>query len=87
MGSSLSSMVKDPITILVLLGVLFSKQPRLTLISMLDIGVFFAVLMTGFAYVWKRGDLDWVRAVSHERSQSGPRLAEAEPSLEPALSA
>ena len=26
-----------------------------------DIGVFFAVLMVGFAYVWSRGDLDWVR--------------------------
>ncbi len=30
--------------------------------SMIDILVFFAVLMVGFAYVWKRGDLDWVRA-------------------------
>jgi NADH-quinone oxidoreductase subunit A len=31
--------------------------------SLADIGVFFAVLMVGFAYVWRRGDLDWVRAV------------------------
>lgn len=30
--------------------------------SVIDILVFFAVLMVGFAYVWKRGDLDWVRA-------------------------
>lgn len=29
-----------------------------------DVLVFFAVLLVGFAYVWKRGDLDWVRAVS-----------------------
>lgn len=28
-----------------------------------DIAVFFAVLMVGFAYVWSRGDLDWVRTV------------------------
>jgi NADH-quinone oxidoreductase subunit A len=28
--------------------------------------VFFAVLMVGFAYVWKRGDLDWVRAVTRQ---------------------
>jgi NADH:ubiquinone oxidoreductase subunit 3 (subunit A) len=28
-----------------------------------DIAVFFGVLMVGFAYVWKRGDLEWVRAV------------------------
>ncbi|QDT64496.1 NADH-quinone oxidoreductase subunit A [Calycomorphotria hydatis] len=30
-----------------------------------DIFVFFAVLLVGFAYVWKRGDLDWVRAMVH----------------------
>jgi NADH:ubiquinone oxidoreductase subunit 3 (subunit A) len=29
-----------------------------------DIAVFFGVLLVGFAYVWKRGDLEWVRAVS-----------------------
>jgi NADH-quinone oxidoreductase subunit A len=29
---------------------------------------FFAILLVGFAYVWHRGDLDWVRAVSAERS-------------------
>ncbi|MGC3969990.1 MAG: NADH-quinone oxidoreductase subunit A [Pirellulales bacterium] len=34
-----------------------------------DILVFFFVLMVGFAYVWSRGDLDWVRAVADERSQ------------------
>jgi NADH:ubiquinone oxidoreductase subunit 3 (subunit A) len=28
-----------------------------------DIAVFFGVLLVGFAYVWKRGDLEWVRAV------------------------
>ena len=32
-----------------------------------------AVLLVGFAYVWKRGDLDWVRAVSAERAAAGPR--------------
>lgn len=31
--------------------------------AIIDIAVFFAVLMVGFAYVWRRGDLDWVRAV------------------------
>jgi NADH-quinone oxidoreductase subunit A len=36
--------------------------------SILDILAFFAVLMVGFAYVWSRGDLDWVRAVSEERA-------------------
>jgi len=37
-------------------------------ITLFDIAVFFAVLMVGFAYVWRRGDLDWVRAVSAERA-------------------
>jgi NADH-quinone oxidoreductase subunit A len=37
-------------------------------ISIVDIAVFFAVLLVGFAYVWKRGDLDWVRALSRERA-------------------
>jgi len=36
---------------------------RLAVASMADIGVFFAVLMVGFAYVWRRGDLAWVRAM------------------------
>jgi NADH-quinone oxidoreductase subunit A len=35
--------------------------------SFADIAVFFAVLLVGFAYVWRRGDLDWVRStVSHK---------------------
>ena len=33
-----------------------------------DMAAFFAVLLVGFAYVWFRGDLDWVRAVSAERA-------------------
>lgn len=45
-----------------------SDAATLARISMIDIGAFFAVLLVGFAYVWRRGDLDWVRAVSKERS-------------------
>jgi NADH-quinone oxidoreductase subunit A len=49
-------------------------------ISIVDIGAFFAVLLVGFAYVWKRGDLDWVRALSKERAMEPRplRLAEEE---------
>jgi NADH-quinone oxidoreductase subunit A len=32
--------------------------------AMIDMGVFFIVLLVGFAYLWKQGDLDWVRAIS-----------------------
>ncbi len=35
--------------------------------GLIDILVFFGVLLVGFAYVWKRGDLDWVRAVAGKR--------------------
>ncbi len=34
-GSSFASIIKDPITVLVLLGILLSQQPKLTFISML----------------------------------------------------
>jgi NADH:ubiquinone oxidoreductase subunit 3 (subunit A) len=38
-----------------------------------DIMVFFGVLLVGFAYLWKRGDLDWVRSTLAERtSTTGP---------------
>lgn len=37
-------------------------------IAVADMATFFAVLLVGFAYVWNRGDLDWVRATSVERS-------------------
>lgn len=33
-------------------------------VAFLDILVFFGVLMVGFAYLWRRGDLDWVRSLS-----------------------
>ena len=47
---------------------------------MVDIGVFFAVLMVGFAYVWCRGDLDWVRALTAESAQAtGADLGPPEP--------
>jgi NADH-quinone oxidoreductase subunit A len=41
----------------------------LAITSIADIGVFFFVLLVGFAYVWKRGDLDWVRAITQKRAQ------------------
>lgn len=41
-------------------------------IGVVDILVFFGVLLVGFAYVWKRGDLDWVRAVASQAERSPP---------------
>jgi len=36
----------------------------LAVAAMIDMSLFFALLMLAFAYVWRRGDLDWVRATS-----------------------
>lgn len=50
-----------------------SAASKLVWTCVADIMVFFAVLMVGFAYVWKRGDLDWVRSMAghaHTRTQS-----------------
>ena len=38
----------------------------LALTAMIDMAVFFAVLLVGFAYVWSQGDLDWVRAIGRQ---------------------
>jgi NADH-quinone oxidoreductase subunit A len=60
---------------------------QLAWVSIVDILVFFAVLVIGFLYVWHRGDLDWVRATIRQRA--GPRGAELESSgidEQPALS-
>jgi len=53
-------------------------------VSLVDVLVFFAVLLVGFAYVWRRGDLDWVRAVSAKVKRTvvrrePSRMIEAEP--------
>lgn len=61
----------------------------LALTSICDILAFFAVLMVGFAYVWSRGDLDWVRAVGRQRSRGPdrPPLDLTDGDLEPTLAA
>lgn len=51
-------------------------------IALADLVVFFGVVLVGFAYVWKRGDLDWVRSVARQRAIEGairPPEALAEP--------
>ncbi|TWT48529.1 NADH-quinone oxidoreductase subunit A [Botrimarina hoheduenensis] len=49
--------------------------------GVLDIVLFFMVLMVGFAYVWSRGDLDWVRTTINQPlrndSPDVPNKAEA----------
>ena len=54
-----------------------ASAKTLSLITLIDIAVFFVVLMLGFFYVWKRGDLDWVKAVVNERRRNRTPSAEA----------
>ena len=68
------------------LGAPFYPQPRdlpaaeqdartLALTAAADLAAFFAVILLGFAYVWRRGDLNWVRAMSgSSRPQRNPQL-------------
>ncbi|WP_437206217.1 NADH-quinone oxidoreductase subunit A [Planctomicrobium sp. SH664] len=56
-------------------------------LGLADILVFFGVLLVGFAYVWKRGDLDWVRALVEKSREARlrtrvPVLAEQTPPRE-----
>ena len=50
-------------------GVMRQRGPARALawIAFWDIVVFFGVLLVGFAYLWKRGDLDWVRSTMAEQ--------------------
>ena len=52
---------------------------QLAWVTIVDIAAFFAVLLIGFAYVWRRGDLDWVRAVGQARATAEPRAANDDP--------
>lgn len=52
-----------------------SADAALTLgwVALTDVLFFFVILLVGFAYVWKRGDLDWVRAVTQQAKIARPR--------------
>ncbi len=41
---------------------------HLSWLAFWDILVFFGVLLVGYAYLWRRGDLDWVRSLAAERA-------------------
>jgi NADH-quinone oxidoreductase subunit A len=42
-------------------------------LAFIDILIFFGVLLVGFAYLWRRGDLEWVRSMA---GQHGPGTAQ-----------
>ena len=47
---------------------------RFVWFTLTAIMVFFLILFVGFAYEWKTGAFDWVRAVSRERGRASPPL-------------
>jgi len=55
---------------------------QLAWVTVVDIAAFFAVLLIGFAYVWRRGDLDWVRAVGQAHAAAPPALPGSDDPLE-----
>jgi NADH-quinone oxidoreductase subunit A len=55
---------------------------RLAWIAFADILVFFGVLLIGFAYLWKRGDLDWVRSTAAQEARMEPQINADERRLE-----
>lgn len=52
-------------------GVMKQREPARALawLAFWDIIVFFGVLLVGFAYLWKRGDLEWVRSTAAEAQE------------------
>ena len=50
----------------------------LALAAAADLALFFALILLGFAYVWRRGDLNWVRAIESSPSRT-PRKIELVP--------
>ena len=46
---------------------------RIAAAAAADLLVFFGVLLVGFAYVWKRGDLDWVKTVAGQARRDAGR--------------
>ncbi|HEY7309358.1 MAG TPA: NADH-quinone oxidoreductase subunit A [Gemmataceae bacterium] len=53
-------------------------------LGFVEILVFFGVLLVGFAYLWSRGDLAWVRSLAAERSSAEPAPLTPTPTPAPA---
>ena len=55
---------------------------RFVVFSALAMAVFFVVLLIGFAYEWRSGAFDWVRAVTDERSQPMEKRLPVDPIMD-----
>ena len=45
---------------------------RFAQFAFLELLVFFGILLVGFAYLWRRGDLEWVRSTAGQADQPHP---------------
>ncbi|MFO0846812.1 MAG: NADH-quinone oxidoreductase subunit A, partial [Gemmataceae bacterium] len=52
------------------------RADGLAWLALLEVLVFFGVLLVGFAYLWRRGDLAWVRSTAAEEKDEGGRMKE-----------
>ena len=53
-------------------------------LAFVELMVFFGILLVGFAYLWRRGDLEWVRSVAGQIRETKPiPLATASGAVEP----
>ena len=57
------------------------RARSLAWLALLEIAVFFGVLLVGFAYLWRRGDLAWVRSLAAERPTTEPAPASMPPAV------
>jgi NADH-quinone oxidoreductase subunit A len=48
---------------------------HLAWLAFADILFFFGVLLVGFAYLWRRGDLNWVRSTAGQDQPASPPVA------------
>ena len=55
-----------------LTGEELAAAETLARLAFVDILIFFGVLLVGFAYLWKRGDLEWVRSTAGQPGQAAP---------------
>jgi NADH:ubiquinone oxidoreductase subunit 3 (subunit A) len=58
-----------------------TQARQLAWMALIEILVFFGVLLVGFAYLWRRGDLEWVRSTAAERLEA---RGQTPPELPPA---
>ena len=60
---------------------------QLLLLATAEVLVFFLILLVAFAYEWKIGALDWVRALTEEHRQADRPPSSEQTAREPVLSA